>query len=391
MPRNVHTSVISGLILSGAVPVYVAPNYSQRWKIPLEVSPASIQSALQQHPEAKAVLVVSPTYHGVCSNLEAIAHLTHQHNIPLIVDEAHGAHFTFHPDLPKSAMASGTDIAIQSIHKTLSAFTQAANMQIQGNRINKNPLAKTLQLPQSTSPSYLLLGSLDAARHQMATTGQTLLNETIQLANEAAYRLKQLSGLTVLQPQVNGGISGDRTRITVDVSRLNLTGFEADEILHKQYQVTAELPSLNALTFIISIGNTPEDIDQLVQGFQQLCQSHSVPLGNSISNSQQSNHDEQTFDDVTSSNSNVTDRSACSSISPRKAFFAQHQSCSLQQAIGKISAETICPYPPGIPIIFPGELITESALIYLQTTLKAGGIITGCSNPSLKRIVIVDS
>ena len=409
VPRNAHISAISGLILSGAVPIYIAPDYNQQWHIPLAVSPKSIQSALQQHPDTKAVLVVSPTYHGVCSDLEAIAHLAHQHNIPLIVDEAHGPHFAFHPDLPKSAMASGADIAIGSTHKTLSAFTQAAMLHTQGvggsscseTRINQSRLSKSLQLTQSTSPSYLLLGSLDAARHQMATVGQTLLEQTIELADDAVYRLSQISELDVLQPQdrakaTTNNISGDRTRITVDVSKLNITGFEADEIFHKQHQVTAELPSLNALTFIISIGNTSEDIDRLVHGFKQLCQSRSVPLNHSISNSQRSNQDKQPFDDLrltqsTMTQSTINSRTACSSISPRQAFFAQHQSRTLHQAIGKISAETICPYPPGIPTILPGEVITESALLNLQATLKAGGIITGCSDPTLKTVLVVKS
>ena len=211
LPRNVHSSAISGLILSGAIPVYVQPSYSGQWGISLGVSPSTIEAALVAHPDVKAVLIVSPTYQGVCSDLRAIAHLTHTYDIPLIVDEAHGPHFAFHPDLPDSALSTGADIAVQSTHKVLSAFTQAAMLQVQGDRIDRIRLSQSLQLTQSTSPSYLLLGSLDAARYQMATAGKELMSKTLAIAERARREVKQLSGLNVLH-------SDDRTRLSVDVS-----------------------------------------------------------------------------------------------------------------------------------------------------------------------------
>lgn len=389
VPRNVHSSAISGLILAGAVPIYISPNYSSQWDMPTDVAVESIKVALQEHPDAKAVLIVSPTYQGVCSNLSAIAALTHRHNIPLIVDEAHGPHFAFHPELPTSALAVGADIVIQSAHKVLSAFTQAAMLHVKGNRIDHNRLSQSLQLTQSTSPSYLLLGSLDAARYQMATEGTALLSETLKQADRAATELNKLPGLSVLQPRSKSfstpdtqgtteednlqGLYGDRTRITVDVSALNITGFQADDIFHTQHSITAELPSLRALTFIISLGNTKTDIDQLTKGFTQLSQTYS-------SNTEQSL--------VISPTPPVAERSR-SPLSPRQAFFAVKKPIPVDQSIGHISAETICPYPPGIPTILPGELITENAIAHLQTTLKAGGIITGCADPTLKTVLTV--
>ena len=290
LPRNAHISAISGLILSGAIPIYVQPTYSSDWDISLGISPETVAHTLAAHPEAKAVLLVSPTYHGVCSDLAAIAPLVHAYNIPLIVDEAHAPHFAFHPELPTSALAAGADIAVQSAHKVLSAFTQAALLHTQGNRIDPTCLTQSLQLTQSTSPSYLLLGSLDAARQQMATAGQALMTRTLLLADQAAYALSQLSGLRVLQPQwqenhieVLGGVLGDRTRLTIDVSALGLTGFEADHLLHAHFGVTAELPALRHLMFIVSLGNTQSDIAQLITGFKQLCQrpSPTLPLPHS--------------------------------------------------------------------------------------------------------------
>ncbi|MBE9064549.1 aminotransferase class I/II-fold pyridoxal phosphate-dependent enzyme, partial [cf. Phormidesmis sp. LEGE 11477] len=319
LPRNVHSSAISGLILSGAVPVYIQPSHSTEWDIALDISPDTLEAALAEHPDAKAVLIVSPTYQGICSDLSAIAHITHRHNIPLIVDEAHGPHFAFHPDLPPTALSAGADIAVQSIHKVLSAFTQAAMLHTQGNRIDRTRLSQSLQLTQSTSPSYLLLGSLDAARYQMATSGEALMSKTLALANYAHQEIAQLPGLTVLG-------SGDRTRLTINISPLGITGFDADEILHTKYGVTCELPALRTLTFIISLGNTLADIDRLIQGLTALSKqfSHCQNL-TSIENPYL----------FTPSSPHPQRLSRVEALTPRQAFFAPKQPLPLQAAIGK--------------------------------------------------------
>ncbi|MEL6352918.1 MAG: aminotransferase class I/II-fold pyridoxal phosphate-dependent enzyme [Cyanobacteria bacterium J06627_28] len=397
IPRNAHTSVISGLVLSGAAPIYVAPDYSHTWDIPLAISPDTIAQALSQHPDAKAVVLVSPTYHGICSNVAAIAAITQQHNIPLIVDAAHGPHFAFHPALPTSALAAGADIVIHSTHKVLSAFTQAAMLHVKGRRIDTDRISQALQLTQSTSPSYLLLGSLDAARHQMATAGPALMAQTIALADSATEGINQLEGLSVLQPHwTDDRISdqntakedtskalipqGDRTRLTVNVTGLGITGFQADEELHTQYCVTAELPALCTLTFIVSLGNTEQDISRLINGFKQLSQqrlpSNAAPA--------LINHSANVSFSETELLSTVGEV-----ITPRKAFFAAKRALPSDQAIGKLCAETICPYPPGIPLLLPGEKITASAIAQLKTTLSAGGLITGCQDPTLQTILTV--
>lgn len=362
LPRNVHSSAISGLILSGAVPIYVQPSYSAEWDIPFGVSTDTIEAALIEHPDTKAVLVVSPTYQGICSDLSAIAHLTHAHHIPLIIDEAHGPHFAFHPDLPDSALSLGADITIQSAHKVLSAFTQAAMLHVQGNRIDRTRLSQSLQLTQSTSPSYLLLGSLDAARYQMATEGKELMSRTLKLANHAHREIEKLSGLNVLD-------SDDRTRLSVDISPLGITGFAADEILHTKYSVTCELPALRTLTFVISLGNTAEDINQLIQGFTDLSSQYST------------NHHSQQHPLFPHFPTPPFVHS------PRQTFFAPKQPLLLQNAIGKTCAETITPYPPGIPLLLPGETITEGAIAHLQILKAAGNPITGPADPTLQTLL----
>jgi len=373
LPRNVHQSAIAGLILSGAMPIWVEPEYDTVWNLAQGVSAARIETALAQHSEVKAVLIVSPTYYGVCSDVEAIAHLAHQHNIPLLIDEAHGAHFIFHPDLPISALQSGADLVVQSTHKTLSALTQAAMLHIQGDRVDGDRLTRCLQLVQSTSPSYLLLASLDAARQQMATQGKALWTETLRLAAIARTQLSQIPGLAVLPPSAAGS-SGfqalDLTRITVDVSGLRLTGFEADEILHRTLNVTCELPGLQHLTFILTHGNTPADIDRLIQAFQTLA-TH-APISSHLH-----------------SPTPMLPPPPSPPITPRQAFFSATHTVPIEAAIGHLSAELICPYPPGIPVLFPGEVITVEAIAYLQQVLATGGILTGCADSQLHTLKIV--
>lgn len=428
LPRNVHQSVIFGLILTGAIPIFINPQYNSDFDIFYGISPSDLAQTLGANSDAKAVLVVSPTYHGVCCDLQAIAHLTHSYNIPLIVDEAHGGHFHFHPQLPDSAMSVGADIAIQSTHKVLGAMTQAGMLHLQGNLVDPDRLSQGLQLVQSSSPSYLLLASLDSARHQMATEGELLLTKTIDLAIKARESLQELDYLQVLSsilnpppnpvlqdivnasnpvlqdivnppnPPLKGGDGDlhviieekvpfsplsrgdafrqrgrnlDITRLTVKVTDLGLTGYCADEILHQKLGVTCELPSLKNLTFIISIGNQLKDIENLIKGFKQL-------INYQIDNQ---NQDNVTLPPLP--HSQLVN-------SPRQAFQSAKIAIDISSSVNRICAEVICPYPPGIPILMPGEIITKSALEYLQRVINSGGTITGMKDPSFQTIQVKD-
>ncbi len=384
MPRNIHQSAIAGLVLSGAVPIFINPEFDPSTDLAYGITPKAVAAALKQYPDAKAVMMVYPTYQGVCADVRAIAQLVHQHNIPLLVDEAHGAHFGFHPDLPASALSGGADLAVQSTHKVLGAMTQASMLHVQGNRVDRDRLSKALQLVESTSPSYLLLASLDAARQQMALHGEQLMTRTLQLADQARNKISQISGLSVLeQIKTPGFFALDRTRLTVRVSDLGLSGFEADEIFHQQLGVTAELPTLEHLTFIISLGNTQADIQQLAQAFSTITQdnyhSKSIrPLQDVLERWKA----ELLFIHPSSF-------IICPSLSPRDAFFAKTETLPLEQVVDHISAELICPYPPGIPALMPGEIINPAAIEYLQQILTLGGNITGCSDPSFKTLKVV--
>ena len=391
LPRNVHQSAISGLVLSGAVPIFIQPDYDPKLDLAHSLTPAAVAEALAQHPDAKAVLMVYPTYDGVCGDVAAIAHMAHQHNIPLLVDEAHGAHFAFHPELPIAALAAGADLAVQSTHKTLAAMTQAAMLHIRGDRVKSDRISKALQLVQSTSPSYLLLASLDAARHQIATQGKQLLEQTLRLADEARSRLNQIPGLSTLNSEQAGSagfLALDRTRLTVTVTGLGLDGFTADQILNEQLGVTAELPSLRHVTFIVSVGNTREDINKLVQSFQALAAMHGIGRMEGTRDAGEARALEDTMQQSTLFSPRCLSITPCT-FTPREAFFAAAEAVPIAQAVNRISAELICPYPPGIPVLMPGEVITAAAIAYLQTILAIGGTISGCADPSLKTLQVV--
>lgn len=375
VPRNIHQSVISGLILSGAMPIFIHPEYDQNWDLANSMTPTIVATALEQYPDAKAIMAVYPTYHGVCGNLPAIAQIAHQHHIPLLVDEAHGPHFKFHPSLPEPALAVGADLTVQSTHKVLGALSQASMLHVKGDRVDLSRLSRALQLVQSTSPSYLLLASLDAARQQMALHGEELMTQTLQLADRARSCLSQIPGLSILEPFHSPGfVALDRTRVTVKVSELGLSGFVADEILHQQLGVTAELPQSRHLTFIMSLGNTKGDIERLIQAFTSLSDTRNTePLNLPLSSPP------------------LTPLSVCSypPLSPRQAFFAPTETIPVAEAGDRISAELICPYPPGIPVLMPGEIITPAAINHLQQVLAWGGHITGCSDRTFQSLKVI--
>jgi arginine/lysine/ornithine decarboxylase len=373
LPRNAHQAAIAALILSGAMPIFVEPVYDAVWGIAHSMTAAAVAIALEQHPDAKAVLMVYPTYYGVCGEIEAIAQMAHSYDIPLLVDEAHGAHFAFHEELPMAALAAGADLTVQSTHKVLAAMTQASMLHVQGERIDRQRLSKSLQLVQSTSPSYLLLASLDGARQQMAIAGRSLMHRTLDRADRARAEISQISGLALfsLAQTLPGCVAFDRTRLTVDVSRLGMTGFAADEILHETLGVTCELPGLQHLMMMVTLGNSEEDMERLVNGFRKLAETgdRAIP----------------------SSQISLPDLPLITQppISPRSAFFAAAETLAIDQTIDRFSAELVCPYPPGIPLLFPGERVTAAAIATLQQVIAAGGIVTGCADPHLHTLRVL--
>lgn len=363
LPRNVHQSVISGLILSGAKPVFLTPEQNTTWGIAYPLEPDVVAQGLAAHPETKAVFLVSPTYEGLCSPIGEIANLVHGCNLPLIVDEAHGSHLGVHPQLPPSALSQGADVVIQSSHKTLTALTQAAMLHHQGDRVDPQLLHHCLTLLQTTSPSYLLLASLDAARHQRATQGLAHYEQLLGAIAQCWITLDRrgIPRLDYLPSRI------DPTRLTLATWPLGLTGFAVDEWLDQQAKITAEFPSWHSLTFFWGWGTNAQMLDSFLKGIDQLLQAHPICC-----------HTPPTtgFDLAKV----VMPILSEPHLTPRQAFFAPQEIVTLHQAIGRISATSVCPYPPGIPLFLPGEIITPGAIAPVDPILKARGLITGLVN-----------
>jgi arginine decarboxylase len=275
VPAETHPAVAGGMILAGAQPLFLPAASCHDGHLAPAVTPEAVAAALLAHPEAKAVLVTSPTACGVACDLAAIAQLCHAHDKPLLVDESHGAHFHFHPGLPPSAMAAGADMAVQATHETLSALAQAAMLHVRGDRVSRPRVRNVLQLIQSSSPNYLLMASLDTARRQMAVNGRGLLDGAIALSEDARHRLGALEGLEVLGPA--GHVAFDPTRLTVRVAALGLTGFQVQVQLRAR-DIQPEAATAEHVRLSIGIGTTVREIDRLVAAFAAITSdSRQVP------------------------------------------------------------------------------------------------------------------
>jgi arginine decarboxylase len=370
LPRNVHRSALSGLILSGAWPVWLEPEPGL--DLAGVVTLAEVERALALHPRARALLLVSPTYQGLCGSLGPIAQLAQDRGLPLLVDEAHGAHFGFHPELPRSALSWGADLVVQSTHKTLGSLTQSSMLHVQGDRLNRDRLAQALAMVGSSSPSYLLLASLDGAREQVAGADcQEMFGAAIALARSAVARIEAL-GLQVL----DSGAVQDPLRLTLDLRGSGLGGYDLDDRL-SDLGVIAELPGLQSLTFVFSLGTMVRDVDRLVAGLAAILGELPADPGDIGAE----------FRTLLSETGTIEARIAA--MTPREAFFAAQERLPLDQTIGRVCTEIVCPYPPGIPVLLPGERVTAEAIELLQRVQAAGGILTGCGDPELRTLSVV--
>lgn len=415
LPRNCHMSAVSAMVLSGAVPKYVIPILDSRWGVAHGVEAAQVDAAICEVERGGgnvgAVLVVSPTYFGVCSMVEAIADVCHNHGVPLLVDEAHGAHFQFQANLPRTALEQGADIAVQSTHKVLGSLTQSAMLHSQGTCVSRQQLTRCLQMLQTSSPSYLLLSSLDAARAQMsevtctAGLGTSIMDAAVSLASSAKNALCKIPGLLVLDKSTidekaaaEVALAGiDPLRITVGLWELGLTGFDADDILRLEYGVVAELPSLLSLTFVVSAGTSSQDIIRLIGSLEALSARYrtdapaplSALLGENASSDEPKISNPRVLFHGNGWENGTAFWQQVRVLSPREAFYADFETVGIEDAVGRVCTELLCPYPPGIPVIVPGEVITQEALDYVRAVLQGGGIVTGASDTSFASINVV--
>jgi arginine/lysine/ornithine decarboxylase len=369
MARNGHKSAFSGLVLSGAMPVYVEPEYDARWQVAHGVDPANMDKALGEHPEAVAAMIFTPTYYGVSADVRAIAEIAHAHDVPLLTDDAWGLDYSFSSRLPPSAMESGADLSVGSVHKTLNGLLQTSVLSHSGDRIDSSRLQLVFELVQSTSASSLLLSSIDAARHEFAAHGEELLGHAIDLAHGIRDRIRHLPGLDLMGEDVlgnPGAVFLDPTHVTVDVLGLGLTGYQAGDWLRENRGVHVELADQRRVMALITYADTDEIADRLVEAMTALAEAHADrdPIGPMRLAS-------------------LPDLRMETVMLPREAYLGHTEMVPWRQAAGRISAEMICPYPPGIPIVAPGELLRPEVVDYLQEQAAAGVMVEGAADETL--------
>lgn len=383
VPRNSHKSMLGGLVMSGAEPVYMQPVVDEALHMDHCVTPETVARTIAEHPDLKAVYIVSPTYYGVAADLESIVKIAHGAGKLLLVDEAWGPHFHFHPALPISATAAGADLCINSTHKMLSAFSQCAMLHQTGPRVRVDRLEAVLKMFLSTSPNLPMVASLDVARRQMAVEGAALLSKTIALAEETRRRLNAIDRVYCFGEELQGqpGVFDlDPTKVTITVKDLGYTGYEASEILRRRYNVQVELADLFNVVALFTIGTSDSAADRLVEGVTELAREDRPIDIFSPSGILERRLKTGTY---------KLPKIPSMRMLPREAFLAQTEFVKFKNSKGRICAETISPYPPGIPVISPGEEITDEIIDYLSLELKAGVRMQGPFDKELKKIRVV--
>jgi arginine/lysine/ornithine decarboxylase len=372
IPRNAHKSALMGLIISGAEPVYIMPELSGEWGIQGGVTPEEVEKTLKSNPECKGVMIVSPTYYGICSDLEGIAKVCHKYGAALLVDEAHGAHMYFSDKLPKGALEQGADMCAQSIHKVTGSLTQSSMLHVKSELVDVEKLEANLHIVQSTSPSYILMTSLDMARHDLAIHGIEMIDNAVELAEYARAEINKIDGMVCLGKEVVGskGIKDiDLTRLIINGKKLGITGFELSRVLEEEYNVDLELSDyINGLA-IVTYANTKEDMQRLIGALKKIAEERIT--------------DSEIINDV------FLPKQPEYVMSPRQAYFSKSKALPWKEVKGKIAAEMIAPYPPGIPVIYPGELMTEQVWEYIESYRVRNRHLHGPADKELKTFKVI--
>lgn len=370
--RNTHKSTLAGIILSGVWPIWIQPSIDQNLDILFDATPEQVEKALKQFPEAKAVFVTSPTYNGVVTNLKKIADICHAKGKLLLVDEAHGAHLKFHPQLPMSAIDAGADMVVQSTHKTLSAMSQGSVLHFNSKLLDINPVRRIVSMLQTTSPSYLTLASLDLARKQMVLEGEEILGKLIQHTERARTKINHLKNFTCFtRAEIQGrGFDLDVTKITINVTRSGYSGHQISEILARDHNIQVDAADLFNLIAISGTGTVKKDLEKLVRALGQIDTMERGEAQNWVLR-------------IPSLQTELV-------MNPRDVFLLyRSKRVPLRKAIGHISAQTLTPYPPGIPVLIPGERVTAEIVEYLGDLTEQAVRVSGQEAEALKTVRVV--
>lgn len=372
MPRNVHKSAINAVILSGASPVYVNPGIDGRLGIPLGMSVRDVEEAIRSNPDAKAVFVNNPTYYGICSDLKTIIDLAHGSGMAVLADEAHGTHFYFGDDLPPAAIHLGADMSSVSIHKTGGSLTQSSMLITRGSRVNPDYVRTVINLTQTTSASYLLLSSLDIARRNLALRGKETFDKVKKLAEYARGEINGLGSYYAFSKEIVNGdtvADFDTTKLSVYTLDTGLAGIEVYDILRDDYNIQIEFGDLGNILAIISVGDTSLAIERLVAALGEIKRLYGR---------------EKT---------GLFDHEYISPIvkmTPKNAFYADKSEVPVRECVGRISGEFVMCYPPGIPILAPGEVITRDIVDYIFYAKEKGSLLMGTQDMDVSHIRVVD-
>ena len=370
VPRNAHKSVLMRLILSGAQPVWITPEYSSEWGMFGPVTPEAVEAAFRREPECRAVFVVSPTYYGICSNLEKIAEICHRHEAQLLVDEAHGSHLYFTDRLPRGALLQGADVCAQSTHKTAGSMTQSSMLHCQGKLADPGRLDENLKLVMSTSPSYLLMASLDSARHELAANGRNMMEQALELSGEARRRLSRIPGISVLDSWENAAI--DDTRLVFSARSLGFGGYELQRLLYESSRVSTELADEENVVAVITWANKSSEIDRLVRAVEAV-----ISTGDC------------SHQPLERKNIRLPELPECI-MTPREAYFMPKRAVPWKEMRGKTAGEMAAPYPPGIPLIYPGERITDDIYELLEECRREKLPMHGLASEDLSTFRVLD-
>ena len=370
MPRNVHRSAINALVVNGAIPVYVNPGTNKELGIPLGMSVENVKKAIAENPDGKAVLINNPTYYGVCSDLREIVRIAHENNMLALVDEAHGTHFYFGENMPVSGMAAGADMAAVSMHKTGGSLTQSSIL-LCGSNINSDYVRQVINLTQTTSGSYLLISSLDIARKNLALNGKSIFKKTVQFAEYARNEINKLGGYYAFGNELcdnNAFYDFDKTKLSIHTRDIGLAGIEVYDILRDDYGIQIEFGDIGNILAIISAGDRALEIERLISSLSEIKRLYSK--------------DKTGMFDHEYINPEVV-------MTPQEAFYAAKRAMPIEQSAGQICSEFVMCYPPGIPILAPGERITQEILDYIAYAKEKGCFLTGTEDIHIENINVV--
>ncbi|MDY4048154.1 aminotransferase class I/II-fold pyridoxal phosphate-dependent enzyme [Negativibacillus massiliensis] len=371
LPRNVHRSVMGAMVLCGAVPVYVNPECDSRLGIPLGMKVSEVEKAIKANPDAKAILVNNPTYYGICSDLRSIVKLAHQHGMLCLADEAHGTHLYFGENLPISAMAAGADMAAVSMHKSGGSLTQSSVLLI-GPAMNEGYVRQIINLTQTTSGSYLLLSSLDISRRNLALRGKEAFAGVVEMAEYARREINNIGGYYAYSRELINGDSiydFDVTKLAVNTLDIGLAGIEVYDLLRDEYDIQIEFGDLGNLLAYLSIGDRQRDIERLVGALSEVRRR--------FGKKDKANLMKQEYIDPQVA------------VSPQDAFYADKESLPLRETEGRVCSEFVMCYPPGIPILAPGERITGPILDYIEYAKEKGCSMTGPEDPDILHLNVL--